>query len=236
MIFEKLSWRAEPFFHRGNSWNELRKKVLWSLAVIYLVPQTPRSSYTFGGPWYRENGPNSKAGSISKVYMKYSYPLARKVTPSSLKIISSLKLHPTLWQQLTVMMRMYPKNSFFGHFGVYLVFDSRPLSYRWRKIGIKIALRQSDSKFSNEKIKNNRKSVIFWVPRVFPILRTPKCIEIRWYLGQQVNHLQTSWNFFSRLISWIDTVKKWFCWIWGYWGKRITLSVGLLFRIIKWGG
>ena len=77
--------------------------------------------------------------------------------------------------------------------------------------------------------KNLQKTVNIWFLPIFPILRTPKCIGTRGCLEDQVNHLQTSWNFFSRFDSWIDTVKKWFSQFWEIWGKRNTLPAIWIF-------
>ena len=60
--------------------------------MIYLVLQTPHSSYIFWGPLYRENGQKSKKDPSFKLFLIHSYPLAKNVISSSLKVIYSLKL------------------------------------------------------------------------------------------------------------------------------------------------
>ena len=152
-----------------------------------------------------------------------SYPLEKNAISSNLKMVSSQKLMKNFENGSSLRSEDTPKTAFLvilGHFENLMVGQGHifELKLEWRSFLGHHTLRFQTKRAKNP--KNARKIVIFRLSTIFPILRTPKCIGTRGCLEDQVNHLQTSWNFFSRFVSWFDTVKKWFTWIWRFFKKK----------------
>ena len=133
--------------------------------------------------------------------MKCSYPLVRNVTSGSLKIISSLNYIQGFDNGSPGWCKCTPKTAFLVIFGHIWCMTGDLCHIVEGKLGLRSLLGNQNPSFPTKKLKDNRRSVVFRLPRIFPILRTPKCIGRMWCLRHQVNHLQTSRNFSSRSVS-----------------------------------